>query len=189
MILKNNIEAIKTAICQGQHPPEPEPGLFEPASVMLLFIPGNQLKLLFIQKADREGYPWANQMAFPGGNKEKEDANSQETALRELHEELGVFRQAIEMIGSLGHFPTINKKNVQAFACVWENKEPVVCDPLEISCVFYIPFDYLVQVHIDKKFHQYRPDVKELVYPYKEVRIWGVTARIVHHLINLLIKS
>ena len=64
---------IRSAIQNTPHPEPPDYDLFQPTSVIALFILSCEVELLFIQKADVEGYPWANQMAFPGGHKDKED--------------------------------------------------------------------------------------------------------------------
>ncbi len=182
-------QGIRSAIQETSHPGPPDYDLFQPTSVIALFVFNQQIELLFIQKADVEGYPWANQMAFPGGHKDKSDLTTKETALRELSEELGIVEQNVEFIGSLGHFQTINNKNIEAFAGIWNQKDSIRCDENEISRYFKIPLDHLIDIHITKKFHLYPPDIMELQYPYEDVVIWGVTAKILYHLIETLLQS
>lgn len=183
------INKIRLAIETGLHPGPPECFMFEPTSVMAVFVRGQGIKLVFIRKADRKGYPWANQMAFPGGHWEKGDGSLENTALRELEEEMGIKPENMGLFGSLGHFQTRHGKSIEAFAGEWNEKDKICYDTNEISEVFFIPFSYLVKVHKDKRFHEYSPDVEELVYPYEGVKIWGVTAKMVRHLINLLLEQ
>jgi 8-oxo-dGTP pyrophosphatase MutT (NUDIX family) len=156
---------------------------------MALFILKKEIELLFIQKADVKGYPWANQMAFPGGHMDRTDRDTKETALRELSEELGIIEKNVEVMGSLGHFQTINNKDIEAWTGIWNQKDVIQCDTTEISRVFQIPLRHLILRHKDKKFHEHIPDITQLTYPYEDIRIWGATAKIVFHLIEVLLTN
>ncbi|MBU1340029.1 MAG: CoA pyrophosphatase [Proteobacteria bacterium] len=183
------ISRIRSAVQNGSHPGPPEKDLFQPTSVMALFALDKDVELLFIQKADIKGYPWANQMAFPGGHKDKKDLSTQETALRELEEEMGIHRKNVEVVGSLGHFQTINSKDIEAWIGIWNQKDVIEHDPAEIARVFHIPLKYLMDLHKEKRFHQKVPNVMQLTYPYEDILIWGVTAKILYHLIEALLKD
>ncbi len=183
------ISRIRSAIVNGSHSGPPDADLFQSTSVMALFLFGDQAELLFIQKADVQGYPWANQMAFPGGHKDESDKTTLHTALRELSEEMGIQEANVDVIGSLGHFQTINNKDIEAWVGVWNQKEEIVYDQSEISRVFRIPLKYLIDIHKEKRFHQETPNVMTLIYPYEDVEIWGVTAWILYHLIQILISE
>ena len=183
------IDGIRKAVQQTAHPGAPDHDLFQPTSVMVLFVFNKEVELLFIQKADVKGYPWANQMAFPGGHKDKADFSTRETALRELAEEMGIIAENVEVIGSFGHFQTINSKDIEAFAGVWNQKEAIRHDAAEISRVFKIPLKYLIGIHKKKDFHLHKPNIMQLTYPYEDVLIWGVTAKILYHLLNSLLQN
>jgi 8-oxo-dGTP pyrophosphatase MutT (NUDIX family) len=156
---------------------------------MALFVVNREVELLFIQKADIKGYAWANQMAFPGGHMDEEDLSTQDTALRELSEEMGISRKNVEVIGSLGHFQTIKNKDIEAWIGIWNQKEPLSPDPSEISRVFQIPLKYLIHHHKENKYHLHVPNVMSLTYPYEDILIWGVTAKIVYHLIEMVLQD
>ncbi|MFH2058780.1 MAG: CoA pyrophosphatase [Pseudomonadota bacterium] len=185
----NSFGKIKSAIQNGFHPQMPGEDLFDPTSVMALFLFEQQIKLLFIQKADIKGYPWANQMAFPGGHKDKADLTSKHTALRELEEEMGIVPENVKVIGSIGHFQTLNAKDIEAWTGIWNSKDRIDFDGNEISRVFKIPLDYLIDEHKKNNYHIQEPDFMRLIYPYEDVRIWGVTAKILCHLINLILEE
>jgi peroxisomal coenzyme A diphosphatase NUDT7 len=181
------IPEIRAAVKEGRHPVPPAPGRFQPTGVMILLMPESEIKLLFILKADVAGYPWANQMAFPGGHKDKKDNTTQDTALRELFEELRIKKENVEVIGSLGHFQTINNKDIEACIGIWNMKDEICHDPSEIAKVYKIPLQHLINIHKEKGFHKNSPNYMYLTYPYEDVVIWGVTAKIVHHLLETLL--
>jgi peroxisomal coenzyme A diphosphatase NUDT7 len=181
--------SIRKAIENASHSGAPDYDLFQPTSVMVLFIFNKEVELLFIQKADVKGYPWANQMAFPGGHQDKQDVCAEGTALRELAEEMGIVKNNVEVIGSLGHFQTINNKDIEAFAGIWNQKDIIKHDPAEIARVFQIPLKYLINIHKKKDFHLHKPNIMQMTYPFEDVLIWGVTAKILYHLIDSLLGS
>ncbi len=183
------VNILRKAVLNGLHPGPPADGLFQPTSVIALFVLNEEIELLFIQKADIKGYPWANQMAFPGGHKDKKDLSTRDTALRELSEEMGIRPENVEIIGSLGHFQTINNKDIEAWVGIWNQRDVIKHDPSEISRVFQIPLEYLIALHKEKKFHESVPNVMLLTYPYEDVSIWGVTGKILYHLINVLLED
>ena len=188
---ENCIETIRSAVCGGSHPGAPDQDLFQPTSVIALILFDEEVKLIFIKKADAEGYPWAGQMAFPGGHKDQKDASTKETALRELEEEMGIHRENVEVLGSLGHFQTINSKDIEAWIGIWNQKEEIVFDTAEISRVLRIPLKYLMDLHKEKGFDKFDapPNVMWLKYPYDDVLILGVTAKILYHLLEVLRKA
>ena len=144
--------------------------------------------ILAIQKADSEGYPWRNQVALPGGHLDAEDASPLEGAFRELKEEMGISRDQVEFLGSMGHFQTINHRDIEVFTGLWKAVGPVRHDSAEISRILEIPMQVLVQTHNTKNFHGRIPDIDELRYPFEDVVIWGATARILHYFIELLFE-
>ncbi|WP_321494465.1 CoA pyrophosphatase [uncultured Desulfobacter sp.] len=181
-------DKIHSAIVSASHPPAPDPDLYKPTAVMALFFFSREPALLFIQKADREGYAWRNQMAFPGGHVEKTDASARQAAFRELYEETGIVSENVQYIGSLGHFQTLKNRDIQAFTGIWNQEDEIVFDTEEISRVIEVPLETLWQTHIEKGFagRRSRPGVMELTYPYDDVVIWGVTAQIVYHLLEVV---
>jgi hypothetical protein len=60
--------------------------------------------------------------------------------------------------------------------------------PLEIAKVYQILLQYLIDIHKEKGFHERVMDYIELTYPYEDVVIWGVTAKIVHHMLEILFR-
>ena len=72
------------------------------AGVLALFYPNEQQETAFLltQRASYQGTHSA-QISFPGGKLDVNDANLQETALRETHEEVGIHPKNIQIIREL----------------------------------------------------------------------------------------
>jgi len=169
-------------------PKEPPKGYSSTsACVFLLIYNKPEPHILAIQKSDTEGYPWRNQVALPGGHLESRDAGPVMAAFRELKEELNISRDQVDFIGSLGHFQTLTQpKDIEAFIGIWNGKGPVRHDSTEISRILELPLKTLIRIHQTRHYHGRRPDVRELEYPFEEVIIWGATAQIIHHFIELV---
>ncbi len=185
--VSNYYDIIVKAVNNSLHPELPEKSGFKPTSVIALLTADDDPCLLFVQKAEGKNYPWSNHMAFPGGHVDLTDANRMETALRELEEEMGISRDHVETIGSIGHFQTINNRDIEAFVGFWDQRQIVQCNSLEIARSFLIPVSYLVDIHMKKNFSNRIPDIDELLYPYEDIVIWGATARILHHFLEVII--
>ena len=183
--LGTDIDELKSIVSNDPSPPPPDDRIYKPACVFLLLFELNEPYILAIQKADSEGYPWRNQVALPGGHLDAEDASPLEGAFRELEEEMGISRNQVEFLGSMGHFQTINRRDIEVFAGLWKAVGPVRHDPAEISRILRIPLRVLVQTHNAKNFHGRIPEIDELRYPFEDVIIWGATARILHYFIEL----
>ena len=158
-----------------------------PACVFLLIFNRPDPYVLAIQKTDTEGYPWRNQVALPGGHMEMTDTSPVAAAFRELEEELKIYKDQIDFIGSLGHFQTLTRpRDIEAFVGLWNGKGPIRCDATEIARILEIPLKTLIRIHQTKNYHAVMPDLKALEYPFKDVIIWGATARILYHFIELI---
>jgi 8-oxo-dGTP pyrophosphatase MutT (NUDIX family) len=180
-----DIDELKDIISNDPSPEPPDDRIYKPACVFLLMVDAEEPYILAIQKTDSEGYPWRNQIALPGGHLDAEDASPLEGAFRELEEEVGISRDQVEFLGSMGHFQTINQRDIEVFTGLWKTAGPVRHDPAEISRILRIPMRVLVQTHSAKSFHGRIPGIDELRYPFEDVVIWGATARILHHFIEL----
>ena len=160
---------------------------YRQACVFLLLSNREDPRFLAIQKSDTDSYAWRNQVALPGGHLDAKDAGPLEAAYRELEEEVNIDRTQVEFMGSIGHFQTvIKKRDVQVFVGWWDGNRPVRYDATEIARVLVIPLREIIHTHLSNFYHGRFPDVHELIYPYQDVVIWGLTARILHYFIELV---
>ena len=157
------------------------------ACVFLLLFNRPDPHILAIQKSDTEGYPWRNQVALPGGHIESSDTGPVAAAFRELEEELNISKDQVDFIGSLGHFQTLTKpRDIEAFIGFWSGKGPVRFDATEIARTLEIPVITLIGIHQAQRYHDRQPEIDKLEYPFEDVVIWGATAKILHHFIELI---
>jgi coenzyme A diphosphatase NUDT7 len=188
MAFKNlDYQHLKEVIHHSSPVGPPACDMHTPASVFLLIFDRPDPHILAIQKSDTKGYPWRNQVALPGGHMESTDPSPVATAFRELEEELKISKDQVEFIGSLGHFQTLTQpRDIEAFVGFWNGKGPVRYDSTEIARILEIPMLALIKTHQIKNFHAHTPDTGELEYPFRDVIIWGATARILYHFIELI---
>ena len=175
-------------ISDTAHPAPPGGDQFSATSVfMLVFNKAQTPCLLTVLKADNQGYPWRNQVALPGGHVDETDSSSLTAAYRETEEELCITPHSIELVGSLGHFQTIQQKDIEVFLGIWQGIESeIYFDPNEISRILTPSIPVLLKRHLDQQFGGRIPGVGELIYPVDNLVIWGVTARIVHYFLELI---
>ena len=180
--------ALQHALREATTKCESAPPDYEQDAVSLLLLDRTETTLLFIQKANNEGYRWRAQVAFPGGRIDAADSNAAGAALRELQEELGISRSNIAVFGNLGHFQTRNSKNdLEVIVGRWLKPASVQVDPREVGRVLEVSLSQLMGLHIDRGFGGQPADTigEALIYPAEGVNIWGVTARILHEFLEL----
>ena len=137
--LKIDLTTLKQRICDSSNPGPPGDVSFQRATVFLILFDLLEPHVLAIQKTDTEGYPWRNQVALPGGHVEESDPTALAAAYRELKEEVDIGRDQIEFIGSIGHFQTINHRDIQVFVGWWKEQSEIQFDSMEISRILKTP--------------------------------------------------
>ncbi|ANS85666.1 putative Nudix hydrolase NudL [Vibrio scophthalmi] len=156
------------------------------AAVLIGFVEReNGLNVLFTKRAAHlKHHP--GQVSFPGGKYELEDGSLRATALRETHEEIGVFAQQIEIFGQMPELPTISQFSVTPYLAFIDANYFAAIDHNEVESVFEVP----VEIVLDPK-HLYSDTfcVKQqhhrvFAINYQGQFIWGMTAQIIHALQN-----
>ncbi len=147
--------------------------------------------VVLIRRADR-GDPWSGQIAFPGGRIDATDADPLAAAYRELDEEVGISAAAVTLVGAVGRFRTQTRPvDVHAFLGVWDGAQPLRPAPAEVAEVIETPCAELCAAH-DRAGFADRTVAElgaSLRYPAEKWEIWGVTARIIHHLCGQVWRS
>lgn len=159
------------------------------AAVLIpLFYKEGHIHILFTQRSEQVIHH-KGQICFPGGSYQSSDATLLQTALRETEEEIGLIAKDVEILGELDDSSTITSRYViSPFVALIPYPYTFKPNHNEIKQIFSIPLSELTnEIH----FQQSYPDSDNqcpisYFYHYKEHIIWGVTARILNQLIELL---
>ena len=158
--------------------------LLRPSAVLVPIVERGEPTVLFTRRT--EHLPsHAGQICFPGGRYHADDKTLIQTALREMEEEIGLPSDAVEIVGFLDSYETLNT----GFAIL-----PVVgflgtdfmlsVNPQEVAEVFEAPLAYI----LDPKNHARRSVEREGVMrefyaiDYGTHTIWGATAAMIVNL-------
>jgi len=134
------------------------------------------------------------EVSFPGG-KAMAGEPPRSAALRESHEEIGLDPATVEVIAELDHLTTVASRFVLApFVGVLPGRPAVTPNPHEVDAVLDVSLRDLGR---PGAFREERWDVAALanrpVYffdlPGGEDVVWGATARILHHLLTVVLTG
>jgi 8-oxo-dGTP pyrophosphatase MutT (NUDIX family) len=156
------------------------------AAVMMLFYPKDGIThLVLIVRNSYEGVH-SSQIAFPGGKYENEDANFEETALRETHEEIGIHPEKIEILKAFTEL-YIPPSNFMVYPYLGISKEEIVFNPNpeEVSGIIELPLSTFLSdaIIIKSKIKtSYANAIDVPAFKIEEHIVWGATAMILSEL-------
>jgi 8-oxo-dGTP pyrophosphatase MutT (NUDIX family) len=158
------------------------------AAVLLPIVDRGEPMVLFTKRTERVGHH-KGQISFPGGVVDATDASLLDAALRECEEEIALPRRAVEPLGALDDTETVATRFVIT-PFVGLVREPVAWQPdgEEIERVIEVPFAALAAEGSFRIEMSVRDGVERPVYyfDYQGDTIWGATARILVHYLELL---
>ncbi|MBT3362198.1 MAG: CoA pyrophosphatase [Chloroflexi bacterium] len=144
--------------------------------------------ILFTKRTDKVQYH-KGEISFPGGGLEDQDGGDiRRTTLREVCEEIGVAAKDIEILGELDDL--ITTSNYIVTPLVGEIPYPYnfKLSSFEVENVIEVPVKALLKDHSDTegKIDFNGELMDSYIYEYNGNTIWGATARILHHFLNLI---
>lgn len=159
------------------------------AAVLVHIFRGDQgLEVLYMKRPDYDG-THGGQVSFPGGRREEEDANFQQTAIREAQEEVGLLPEDYRIIQAMEplYIPPSNFL-VHPFVSISEEKPELELDPKEVAYTFSVPLSELRAGALvsSAKVKTKLGRVKVPAYLWEDEVIWGATAIITARLVALL---
>lgn len=142
--------------------------------------------VLFTKRTDAVEHH-KGQISFPGGAADPDDPDALSTALREIHEELGIAPHDVKVLGALDDVPTVVSGFViTPFVGVIPHPYPLRINPVEIAEVLFVPLSLFRDAKNMRVEERARDGERVNVYFYYHGRheIWGATARIMKGFID-----
>lgn len=148
------------------------------------------------------------EICFPGGRIDAEDKTEEETAIRETIEELGVKREDISNVSPLDYMVSPFGMMVYTYAGFIDPSAEFALNPPEVDSVFTVPLPFFLEtkpkvyrINFDIQPEENFPynliaggenydwrtrTLDEYFYIYEDKVIWGLTARILSHFIEII---
>jgi 8-oxo-dGTP pyrophosphatase MutT (NUDIX family) len=138
----------------------------------------------------------AGQVSFPGGRTDPGDADAIATALREAHEEVGIERDEVEVIGRLPTYTTVTAYEVTPVVGLLDPPRSLAMDAFEVAEVFEVPLAFLMDPANHRRHSFTFQDISRqfLSMPWSrdpaadEYFIWGATAAMLRNLYRFLAR-
>lgn len=180
---------------------------FKSSVLLPLIKKDNEVHVLFeVRSMKLRSQP--GDICFPGGKIDKEDNTPMHCAIRETKEELGLEESDITSVIPLDYIVADMGRIIYPFVGHIKNPNKIVPNEDEVGEVFTIPLNYLLKnepdiykVHLEVKpadnfpyeliiggkNYQWRlRSIDEMFYQYNGKVVWGLTAKILYHFLQLI---
>jgi len=129
------------------------------------------------------------QVAYPGGAREFQDKSLEDTALREMFEEIGVCPQDVDVVGHLGDMPIITGYLVRLFVGLIPWPYVLQLNPDEVDSAFIVPLNWLINPkHRTIQYRSYTGREFPVIFfdHYEGHQLWGASAEMTLVLLSAL---
>ncbi|KOF10028.1 NUDIX hydrolase [Planococcus glaciei] len=177
------------------------------AILLPLIEKGGEVHVLFEKRAETlRKQP--GEVCFPGGRIDPEDLSPKSAALRETDEELGISEDEISDLFPLDYMVSPFGMIIYAFAGFIDPSAEFKPNPDEVGELFSVPLSFFLenpprvyQINFDVQPEESFPydlivggrdyswrtrNLEEYFYLYEDKVIWGLTARILSHFIDII---
>ncbi len=142
--------------------------------------------LLTVRSSEMPAHP--GQICFPGGRVHLDDADPVMTALRETEEEVGIPREAVNVLGALGAHEGAYGFKVTPVMGLIAPQVQLRPNPREVSEVFEVPLAFVSDLSNHRIQQRVEQGVAYNIFaaPFDRFDIWGLTAGILRTLAEAL---
>jgi len=157
--------------------------------LLLLYQQNNEVYLPLTQRHDYGGVH-GGQISLPGGKLEDQDEDIIATALRETHEEIGVSKEQVAVLGTLTdlYIPPSNFRVTPVVGFIQERPDFII-DPREVKELIETPVQYILdEQNLKRRDISVRNGLR-INAPYFDIygkTVWGATAMILSEFRHLL---
>ena len=184
---ETTLDLIRDALEQREVVTAAPDGLM-PAAVMLLLYRKDGDYCVLLNKRSMTVEHHKGEMSFPGGAKDPEDTDFEDTARRETHEEMGIARDDITILGRLDDNVTRSNFLVKVFVGTIPYPYDFQPSSIEIAEVVEIPLNVLRDPgswRWDSRLEDgERVSVRS--YGYQDHLVYGATAKILDQFIEIV---
>ena len=160
------------------------------AAVLIPVVDGPDPALVFTLRTETVS-SHKGQISFPGGSIDASDASPASAALREANEEIALDPGAVEILGELDTFPTYVSGYVVTPIVGWLDSMPSLRpNPAEVARVLVVPLSELTnEIRFEPGFEHGGRTFPTEAWVWQDNVIWGVTARVVRGVLQLLSEA
>jgi 8-oxo-dGTP pyrophosphatase MutT (NUDIX family) len=159
-------------------------GATNAAVLVPLYVDRGRLHAVFTRRHD-DLRRHAGEISFPGGRYDEGEPDLRATALREANEEIGLPKNAVEIVGALQPTPTIaTGYAVYPFVGLIESGRTWTPSASEVAEVLELPLDELLSGYARRRLVRRGVPIRTDTYVLGENLIWGATARILADLFD-----
>lgn len=184
---ETTLDLIRDALEQREVVTAAPEGLM-PAAVMLLLYRKEGDYCVLLNKRSMTVEHHKGEMSFPGGAKDPEDTDFEDTARRETHEEMGIARDDITILGRLDDNVTRSNFLVKVFVGTIPYPYDFQPSSIEIAEVVEIPLNVLRDPGSWRWDSRLEDGERVAVrsYGYQDHLVYGATAKILDQFIEIV---
>lgn len=160
------------------------------AVLILLYKKNEEIYIVFIKRAE-DGGSHSGQIAFPGGKIEDKDKSTEEAALRETEEEIGISKKNIHVLGKLTPlFIPVSNYDVQPIVGFLQTVPNFIRNKDEVAEIYSVNLNEIINAKIVNKTFKVRgTEIFAPFYIIGNIEIWGATAMMLSEFIEILLNT